>query len=149
MKYALLFILIFAPMGFSQGYDSRVVLIDTIPDTTKLVPLSGLKTSGLSVATGLASSLFGIFSLTQSVSGNFEHSAGIFAIGGLVGLVGVISGIVSLSRNHRLISEVNSTTQRETIQQTKRRSITGIIFGLLGMLVSVISILTASGVMGF
>ena len=81
MKYALFFILIFAPVGYCQAYDSRVVLADTIPDTTK-VPLSGLKTSGLSVATGLGSSLLGIFSLTQSVSGNFDDSPGIFAIGG-------------------------------------------------------------------
>jgi len=149
MKYALIFVFIFSSSICIYAYDSHIVSTDTIPDTTRKEPLSGLKTSGLSVGTGLVSTAVGIIGFSQAFSGNFEGSPGIFSIGGLIGLVGVISGIVSLSRNKKLISEANSTAQREAIQRTKRRSVTGIIFGLLGMVVSVISMLTASGVMGF
>jgi hypothetical protein len=71
----------------------------------------------------------------------------VFALGGIIGLVGIISGIISLSRNRERAKM--KSVDAEEIRKTKNRSIAGIVLGVLSVTASVFLILMDAGIMGW
>ncbi|MCF2505187.1 hypothetical protein L0663_17460 [Dyadobacter sp. CY107] len=124
----------------SYAYDSRFALSDTIPDTTKIQPATGSKASVVSIGTGLGSVGFGVFSFAQMVNGNFEDVPVVFGLVGAIGIVAIISGIVGLSNNHKMKQTPRTKTELEEMKKTKRRSIGGIILGVIGIIFSILLI---------
>jgi hypothetical protein len=132
----------------AYAYDSRIAIGDTIPDTVaSITPVTGLKSSGLSVATGLGAGAVNIFNFIKIANGTFEDVPLVFALGGIIGLVGIISGIISLSRNRERAKM--KSVDAEEIRKTKNRSIAGIVLGVLSVTASVFLILMDAGVMGW
>ena len=140
MKKLLLFIGMVSLTSNAFGYDSRVAFKNTIPDTIQTKSSTGSKASVLSIATGLGSIGFGVFSFAQMANGNFEDVPVVFGLVGLIGLVAVISGIVGLSKNDKMRQTQRTKSELEAMRKTKRQSIGGIILGVIGIAFSIILI---------
>jgi len=149
MKKLLLLIGLVSLSSLSFGYDSRVAIKDTIPDTTQMRESTGANASVLSIATGLGSIGFGVFSLVQMANGNFEDVPAVFALVGVIGLLAVISGIIGLSKNYKLRQTQRTKAELEAMRKTKRQSIGGIVLGVIGIVFSIILIQMDYGNIGW
>ncbi|WP_221392085.1 hypothetical protein [Dyadobacter sp. NIV53] len=149
MRKLLLLTCMFTLTLHSYAYDSGFALSDTIPDTTRIQPATGSKASVVSIATGLGSVGFGVFSFAQMANGIFEDVPVVFGLVGAIGIVAIIFGIVGLSNYHKMKQTPRTKTELEDMKKTKRRSVGGIILGVLGIVFSIILIQMDYGNIGW
>ena len=140
MRTLLLLAFLLTITTYSNAYNSRVVPLDTIPDTTQVKPSTGSGASSVSVISGIGSSLFGAITSSMFLVGSIDRWGGVFPIGWVIGLVGIISGIVGLSLNRKMPQSDLTEEGKNKVKKIKRRSIAGIIFSIIGIGITIIMI---------
>ena len=138
MKTFLLLAFLLMMTTYSNAYHSSIVPNDTIPDIIQVKPSTGLEASSISVISGTGSLFYGPITYVMLLIGIFDNWVFIHTIGWVIGLVGIISGIVGLSVNHKMLQTNLTMEGKKTAKRIKRRSIAGIIFGIVGILIPLI-----------
>lgn len=123
--------------------------LEIAPDTVAAQPGKGQHASNVSVFAGAGSVL--LTAISTFVTGGTARvsGTGIFAFGIVAGVAAVVAGIIGLvnRRNWRKKGKpFKDKFQRNAITS---KSVLGIVLGLLSIGVSMILILTKSGVIGF
>jgi hypothetical protein len=149
MRKQLLFLGMLTLALHSYGYDTRIVLNDTIPRTSQVQPATGSKASALSIGTGLGAVSFGIFSFIMMVGGSFEDAPLVYGLVGILGIAAIISGIVGVSGSNKIRQDQQTPTRRRQIGKTRNRSVWGIVLGVLGVVLSVLLTQINNGNMGW
>ncbi|KAA0991849.1 hypothetical protein [Dyadobacter aurulentus] len=151
----------FSPKAFLLGFIFTFLIVgntfaklrvvqDTIPQALLSEPDQYVSLGPkMSLAVGITSLAVVLVNNVLSFEGILENAYAVYSMGIAAGLAAIVLGITGLVSRARVRKANPPGLDKRKLVKAKRRSLTGILLGFLGIIFSVLLILAQSGMIGF